>query len=84
MRNPMVLWAFAPFCVFGRLSLFTDTDHAGIQRAGQGMEWCMRSVVDQASHWMGVCTIKLHFVEISLICSNEPSILSAIGITAHF
>ena len=69
----MVLWAFAPFCVFGRLSLFTDTDHAGIQRAGQGVEWCMCSIVDQASHWMGVCTIELHCVEISPNCSNEPS-----------
>ena len=48
------------------------------------MERCVDSVVDQAAHWMGVGTIKLHCREESLNRSNEPSIPSAIGITAHF
>ena len=84
MTNPLVvLKALARFRVLGRLSLFADSDHAWIQRAGQGVEGCMCSVMDQASHWMGVCTIELHCVEISPNCSNERSIPSAIGITAH-
>ena len=84
MRMPLVvLKGFVPFCVLGGLSLFADADHSGVQRAGQGVEGCMCSVVDQASHWMGVGTIELHCAEISLNCSNESSIPSAIGITAH-
>ena len=84
MTNPLVvLKALARFRVLGRLSLFADSDHAWIQRAGQSVEGCMGSVMDQASHWMGVCTVELHCVEISPNCSNEPSIPSAIGITAH-
>ena len=76
--------ALEMMCFLGRLSFFADAHHAGIQGAGQGVEGCMSSVVDQASHGMGVGTIELHCVERSLHCSNEPSIPKAIGITAHF
>ena len=70
-------------CAVVRLSFFTNPDHARIQGASQCVERCVDSVVDQAAHWMGVGTIKLHCKEESLNCSNEPSIPKAIGITAH-
>ena len=71
-------------CAVVRLSFFTNPDHAWIQRASQSVEGCMDSVVDQASHWMGVGTIKLHCRELSPNRSKEPSIPTAIGISAHF
>jgi hypothetical protein len=71
-------------CAVVRLSFFTNPDHARIQRASQSVEGCMDSVVDQASHWMGVGTIKLHCRELSPNRSKEPSIPTAIGISAHF
>ena len=61
MTHPLVvLKALACFRVLGRLSLFADSDHAWIQRAGQGVEGCMCSVMDQASHWMGIGAVELH------------------------
>ncbi len=72
------------FFFLGRLSFFANSYHARIQGAGQGVERCMDSIMDQASHWMGVGTIELHCMEVSPNCSNEPSIPTAIGITAHF
>ena len=76
--------AYRSFSFLGRLSLFANSDDARIQGAGQGVERCVDSVVDQASHWMGVGTIKLHCMDLSPNRSNELSIPSAIGITAHF
>ena len=82
-KKPFFL-AYRSFSFLGRLSLFANSDDARIQGAGQGVERCVDSVVDQASHWMGVGTIKLHCMGLSLNRSNDLSIPSAIGITAHF
>ena len=82
-----LLFCWGARCLFHllcRLSFFANSYHARIQGAGQGVERCMDSIMDQASHWMGVGTIELHCMEVSPNCSNEPSIPTAIGITAHF
>ena len=83
VRNPFVL-LIRCLSFLGRLFLSANSDDARIQGAGQGVERCVDSVVDQASHWMGISTIKLHCMDYSLNCSNELSVPSAIGITAHF
>lgn len=79
-----LLVGFSSSLLFGGLLLFANTDDAWIQRAGQSMEGGVRSIVDQASHGMGIGTIELHCVERSLIRSKEPRIPPAIGKTAHF